>query len=253
MFDSVFGCCVSREAHTTSLVGPEDGGARLRQIPGEAEVLREATRAAEAGSRQKAESEAGDKVNGGAVAEAKANTGWKEAEGEAPQSSGEMRAALAETPKKEEIATGPGDAGYSPSPRKIVEETPSPRKAVEETPSPKRAVEETPSPRKAVAETPPPKKTGEDLAAHMKPSSPGLEQGEGKMWLVVGGLDSGGIIVRKGEGVNTPQLGRIAPGSRIEQIDRNDNRMHYKRIFGDGPDFGWVSIHNKGKALVEPE
>jgi len=90
------------------------------------------------------------------------------------------------------------------------------------------------------------------LAADIKPSQPDQQRGEGQIWVVVGGKESGGIIVRKAESISSSQLAfRLATGSQVEELELKGNRMHYKRIRGDGPDWGWVSTVSNGKALAQ--
>jgi len=93
-----------------------------------------------------------------------------------------------------------------------------------------------------------------ELVEKLTPSLDDNREGDGCMWIVVGGGDKGGILVRKGESFESkPYPVRLATGSRIEEMEVEGNRLHYKRIRGDGPDFGWVNIALNEKALVEPE
>merc|ERR1719220_3212606 len=74
-----------------------------------------------------------------------------------------------------------------------------------------------------------------------------------RRWIVVGGFSKGGIVVRKGEDLRTPELAsRLATGALVQEIESMNDRLHYKKIKGDGPDFGWVSIFFKGTMLLEP-
>jgi len=77
--------------------------------------------------------------------------------------------------------------------------------------------------------------------------------GEDAIWVVVGGGDKGGIVVRNGEGLKSPELGRISTGARIRESEKKGDRLHYAKVSGDGPDFGWVSLTFKGAPLVRPE
>ncbi|CAE8660133.1 unnamed protein product, partial [Polarella glacialis] len=76
-------------------------------------------------------------------------------------------------------------------------------------------------------------------------------------WLVVGGGSSGGIVVRAGQSLKSAELGRLSTGARIEQVpggaSESSERLHYKKLEGDGPDFGWVSTSLKGKPLLEKQ
>merc|ERR1712003_619148 len=76
----------------------------------------------------------------------------------------------------------------------------------------------------------------------------------GREWLVVGGGAAGGIIARRAESMKSPEFPvRLATGARIEEISLVNNRLHYKKLSGDGPDFGWVSLTYNGTNLVEPK
>jgi len=78
-----------------------------------------------------------------------------------------------------------------------------------------------------------------------------VKSGPGTVWQVVGGGLQGGIVVRSGEGLKTKELGRISKGAELEEIERDGDRVHYKKLAGDGPDFGWVSRTFKGTPLLE--
>jgi len=79
------------------------------------------------------------------------------------------------------------------------------------------------------------------------------ESKEGSIWVVVGGGDKGGIVVRKGEGLKTAELGRISSGSKIKELEKIGERLHYEKVEGDGPDFGWVSLMFKSTPLIQLE
>lgn len=75
----------------------------------------------------------------------------------------------------------------------------------------------------------------------------------GHVWHVVGGGDKGGIIVRSGKDTKSSQLDkRLSTGAIIEEMDRDEDRIKYEKIKGDGPDMGWVSMTFKTTVLVEP-
>ncbi|CAK0881448.1 unnamed protein product [Prorocentrum cordatum] len=93
-----------------------------------------------------------------------------------------------------------------------------------------------------------------ELAARLKPDLPDQSAGDGPIWIVVGGRGKGGIMVRKGESLTSKPLPvRLAPGTRVEELEVSGDRLHYKRIRGNGPDFGWVSVEADGRALLERE
>merc|ERR1719326_1889659 len=70
----------------------------------------------------------------------------------------------------------------------------------------------------------------------------------------MGSDKSNGILVRSGESLDSKPLPtKLTTGSRIEELDVVGNRFHYKRIRGDGPDFGWVNIALNENVLLELE
>lgn len=71
-------------------------------------------------------------------------------------------------------------------------------------------------------------------------------------WFVIGGGKSGGITVRKGEGLKTEELGRLATGAQIKQLGLKGERLHYQKEQGEGPETGWVSLTLKGQNLLRP-
>eukprot|EP00418_Pyrodinium_bahamense_P083892 CAMPEP_0179055370 /NCGR_PEP_ID=MMETSP0796-20121207/23264_1 /TAXON_ID=73915 /ORGANISM="Pyrodinium bahamense, Strain pbaha01" /LENGTH=258 /DNA_ID=CAMNT_0020752017 /DNA_START=31 /DNA_END=807 /DNA_ORIENTATION=+ len=77
----------------------------------------------------------------------------------------------------------------------------------------------------------------------------------GSRWVVVGGLSTRGIIVRKGEELESPAFQfRLQHGAQLRAMQEVvGNRLHYRRLSGDGPDFGWVTVESRGRALVEPD
>merc|ERR1712113_221163 len=78
---------------------------------------------------------------------------------------------------------------------------------------------------------------------------------KGSPWIVVGGKSSRGIIVRKGKDLDSPAfMFRLVSGAKVlAESPVCSGRLHYRKITGDGPDFGWVSIMHKGRRLVEPD
>jgi len=72
-------------------------------------------------------------------------------------------------------------------------------------------------------------------------------------WVVVGGADKGGILVREGEALKSPAAdGRLSTGAIIEELEQKGDRLHYKLVKGEGPAEGWVALAVSGKTLVEP-
>jgi len=90
-------------------------------------------------------------------------------------------------------------------------------------------------------------------AETVKPNDDDLLPGEGNKWIVVGGEHVNGIIVRSGESLSSKALPvRLSFGARIEEIERCGNRLHYRRLTGDGPNFGWASVELPQKQLLLP-
>ncbi|CAJ1363042.1 unnamed protein product [Effrenium voratum] len=81
-----------------------------------------------------------------------------------------------------------------------------------------------------------------------------MEAGEGSKWIVVGGQGTSGIIVRTGVSLKSQALHvRLTFGCWLEELSLEGNRLHFRRLRGDGPDFGWVSVELDGhRPLVRP-
>mmetsp|Transcript_13405 Transcript_13405/g.42124 ORF Transcript_13405/g.42124 Transcript_13405/m.42124 type:complete len:669 (-) Transcript_13405:89-2095(-) len=72
-----------------------------------------------------------------------------------------------------------------------------------------------------------------------------------RVWEVVGGKKDGGILVRSGKSLTSPELpGRLAVGATIQGVALDGARLEYEKISGDGPKHGWISLSLKGKELV---
>mmetsp|Transcript_16552 Transcript_16552/g.34592 ORF Transcript_16552/g.34592 Transcript_16552/m.34592 type:complete len:191 (+) Transcript_16552:32-604(+) len=70
-----------------------------------------------------------------------------------------------------------------------------------------------------------------------------------EVWQVVGGGDKGGIIVRAGKDTQSDALDRISTGAFVLQLELEEERLHYEKLSGTGPQQGWVGIKFKGKDL----
>mmetsp|Transcript_17871 Transcript_17871/g.41675 ORF Transcript_17871/g.41675 Transcript_17871/m.41675 type:complete len:467 (-) Transcript_17871:139-1539(-) len=71
------------------------------------------------------------------------------------------------------------------------------------------------------------------------------------LWEIVGGADKGGILVREGQQLSSTQLStRLATGAIVEEIELAGERLHYRKLKGDGPESGWISIVLKEKVLA---
>jgi len=79
-----------------------------------------------------------------------------------------------------------------------------------------------------------------------------LTQPLGELWHVVGGTDSGGIVVRHGrdfESTQDPE--RLATGAVVARLELCGQRLLYILLHGKGPAHGWVSTtSSKGKPLL---
>lgn len=73
---------------------------------------------------------------------------------------------------------------------------------------------------------------------------------EVQRWEVVGGTSSGGLLVRSGQELRSAELGRLATGSVVRQLELQGDRMRYEKMTGGGPAAGWVSIRLKDKDLL---
>jgi len=72
-------------------------------------------------------------------------------------------------------------------------------------------------------------------------------------WEVIGGSGNGGIVVREGQELKSPQLDkRLETGCLVEQLKLVGERLQYQLLRGDGPKKGWVSLKVSGKALLQP-
>eukprot|EP00930_Biecheleria_cincta_P062664 TRINITY_DN48119_c0_g1_i1.p1 TRINITY_DN48119_c0_g1~~TRINITY_DN48119_c0_g1_i1.p1 ORF type:complete len:521 (+),score=159.50 TRINITY_DN48119_c0_g1_i1:86-1564(+) len=70
-------------------------------------------------------------------------------------------------------------------------------------------------------------------------------------WEVVGGADRGGILVRTGLELKSPEAAsRLATGSLLEELELVGERLRYRRLTGSGPLEGWISITLKDKVLA---
>ena len=71
-------------------------------------------------------------------------------------------------------------------------------------------------------------------------------------WQIVGGADKGGILVRAGKELKSPEKsGRLSHGALVKELEFLENgRLHYEIVKGTGPETGWVSIAVSGKDLA---
>jgi len=74
-----------------------------------------------------------------------------------------------------------------------------------------------------------------------------------QLWEVVGGADKGGILVRTGQDLNSPQEPiRLSTGSVVveQELASASGRLRYAIHSGTGPREGWVSVKLKDKDLL---
>ncbi|CAE7928475.1 unnamed protein product [Symbiodinium necroappetens] len=72
-------------------------------------------------------------------------------------------------------------------------------------------------------------------------------------WKVVGGGDKGGILVREKKETSSEQLdARLATHAVVEELQLSGERLNFRKLEGEGPETGWVSIRLKGKELLVP-
>eukprot|EP00747_Dinoflagellata_sp_TGD_P106265 gnl/TRDRNA2_/TRDRNA2_169814_c0_seq1.p1 gnl/TRDRNA2_/TRDRNA2_169814_c0~~gnl/TRDRNA2_/TRDRNA2_169814_c0_seq1.p1 ORF type:complete len:418 (-),score=61.00 gnl/TRDRNA2_/TRDRNA2_169814_c0_seq1:48-1301(-) len=71
-----------------------------------------------------------------------------------------------------------------------------------------------------------------------------------KFWIVIGGDDRGGIVVRSEHRLGSTFLGRLACGAKVREIETEGERLHYAKVNGLGPDTGWVSLTLRGTDLL---
>mmetsp|Transcript_8651 Transcript_8651/g.15556 ORF Transcript_8651/g.15556 Transcript_8651/m.15556 type:complete len:405 (+) Transcript_8651:53-1267(+) len=72
-------------------------------------------------------------------------------------------------------------------------------------------------------------------------------------WKVIGGADKGGILVRQGQDLKSPQEeARLSTGAIVEEKTLVSDRLQYEIVSGTGPPTGWVSVRISGKELLVP-
>mmetsp|Transcript_31618 Transcript_31618/g.94159 ORF Transcript_31618/g.94159 Transcript_31618/m.94159 type:complete len:391 (+) Transcript_31618:16-1188(+) len=77
----------------------------------------------------------------------------------------------------------------------------------------------------------------------------------GILWEVVGGTETGGILIREGQDTKSTQLPeRLATGALVEELALVGGRLQYRLVpgTGTGPEYGWASVKVSGKDLVVP-
>ena len=80
-----------------------------------------------------------------------------------------------------------------------------------------------------------------------------LSRPGGPVWKVVGGVSSGGILVRSGADTSSEPLPeRLATGALMLELALEGERLRFGRLSGSGPGTGWIStrIAEKDRDLV---
>mmetsp|Transcript_35715 Transcript_35715/g.65547 ORF Transcript_35715/g.65547 Transcript_35715/m.65547 type:complete len:867 (+) Transcript_35715:66-2666(+) len=69
---------------------------------------------------------------------------------------------------------------------------------------------------------------------------------EPRRWQVLGGGDKGGLLVRKNFSIHSAELpDRLETGAVVEEVRREDNRLRYRLLRGNGPPEGWITVRLK--------
>eukprot|EP00427_Karlodinium_veneficum_P029819 CAMPEP_0169200062 /NCGR_PEP_ID=MMETSP1016-20121227/9673_1 /TAXON_ID=342587 /ORGANISM="Karlodinium micrum, Strain CCMP2283" /LENGTH=400 /DNA_ID=CAMNT_0009276895 /DNA_START=50 /DNA_END=1252 /DNA_ORIENTATION=- len=94
----------------------------------------------------------------------------------------------------------------------------------------------------------------EFAARQTPPLQPSVSECTKKIWRVVGGRETNGIIARRDRSLTSPVLDeRLAWGSRVQELRLIGNRLQYRRFEGSGPQTGWVTVTLTGaRPLVVP-
>ena len=72
-----------------------------------------------------------------------------------------------------------------------------------------------------------------------------------QVWEIVGGADKGGVIVREGIDLTSPQVPiRLATGAMVREVELHGERLRFEKVSGAGPDEGWISTALKEKVLA---
>lgn len=70
---------------------------------------------------------------------------------------------------------------------------------------------------------------------------------EGRLWTV----KASSCLVRGGESLKSPEVGRFAKSALLEALAANGSRLHVRKCTGTGPEQGWVSPIVSGKEVLE--
>eukprot|EP00913_Durusdinium_trenchii_P035877 g33573.t1 len=79
-------------------------------------------------------------------------------------------------------------------------------------------------------------------------ASGGVPRAMAPIWEVVGGVDKGGILVRAGRELSSPEeSSRLSTGALIRQEELQGERLRYTRLQGTGPLTGWAAWRSNRK------
>eukprot|EP00930_Biecheleria_cincta_P036381 TRINITY_DN24961_c0_g2_i1.p1 TRINITY_DN24961_c0_g2~~TRINITY_DN24961_c0_g2_i1.p1 ORF type:complete len:725 (-),score=125.60 TRINITY_DN24961_c0_g2_i1:33-2207(-) len=71
------------------------------------------------------------------------------------------------------------------------------------------------------------------------------------VWVVNAGGGRGGIMVREGASLKSPEVrARLESGSLVRELRTKGDRLHYQLLQGQGPMSGWVSLRAAGVDLL---
>lgn len=72
-----------------------------------------------------------------------------------------------------------------------------------------------------------------------------------RCWQVIGGAETGGLLVREGYELSSrPLARRLGRGAVVQELELRGDRLYFGRLFGEGPGIGWISVSLHGRRLV---
>lgn len=84
------------------------------------------------------------------------------------------------------------------------------------------------------------------------PSGSRSTSGPPQLWQIVGGADKGGVLVKTKEDLTSPPVEqRLATGAKVQELELVGERLHFRRLVGEGPEEGWISISLAGRPLAD--
>uniref|UniRef100_A0A7S4VBE5 Uncharacterized protein n=1 Tax=Alexandrium monilatum TaxID=311494 RepID=A0A7S4VBE5_9DINO len=74
-----------------------------------------------------------------------------------------------------------------------------------------------------------------------------------RVWRVVGGGGHGGVVIREGRELSSPQApDRLATGALVAEEELLGGQLRFRRLSGEGPDEGWVRLRLGQAELLVP-